>query len=93
MWRGHLIGWARIHPTASNDWPIMLLKIIMFIAAMIPVIVFVRKMLFRRPSRLSVAFGEFKKQIDYAVWIFLCLIAAVGLFAAGKLLWTWWETL
>jgi hypothetical protein len=71
----------------------MLLKIIVFIAAMIPVIVFVRKMFFRRPSRLGEAFGEFKKQIDYAVWIFLGLIACVGLFAAGKLLWTWWEAM
>ena len=71
----------------------MLLKIIVFIAAMIPLIVFVRKMFFRRPSRLSEAFGEFKNQIDYAVWIFLALIACVGLFAAGKLVWTWWEAL
>jgi hypothetical protein len=71
----------------------MLLKIIVFITAMIPLIVFVRKMFFRRPSRLSQAFGEFKKQIDYAVWIFLGLIACVALFAAGKLVWTWWEAL
>jgi hypothetical protein len=71
----------------------MLLKIIVFIAAMIPLIVFARKMLFRRPSRFSQAFGEFKQQIDYAVWVFLGLIACVGLFAAGKLVWTWWEAL
>ena len=66
----------------------MLLKIIVFITAMIPFIVLVRKMFFRRPSRFSQAFGEFKKQIDYAVWIFLGLIACVALFAAGKLVWT-----
>jgi hypothetical protein len=71
----------------------MVLKIIAFIAALIPVILFVRAMLFRRPSRVSEGVREFKKQIDYAVWIFLGLIAFVGLFAAGKLVWTWWEAL
>lgn len=71
----------------------MLFKIIAFIAAALPVFLFVRAMLFRRPSRVSEGVREFKKQIDYAVWIFLGLIGFVGLFAAGKLLWTWWEAM
>ena len=71
----------------------MLFKIIAFIAALIPLILFVRAMLFRRPTRLGEGFKEFKKQIDYAVWIFLGLVACVALFAAGKLAWTWWEAL
>jgi multisubunit Na+/H+ antiporter MnhB subunit len=71
----------------------MLLKLIAFAAAAIPVILFVRAMLFRRPTRVSAAMGEFKKQVDLAIWIFLGLIGCVVAFAAGKLAWTWWTAL
>jgi hypothetical protein len=86
-------GFAYLNPGCVRYHATMLLKIIAFIAAAIPIILFVRAMFFRRPTRLGQVFSEFKKQIDYAVWIFLVLIACVALFAAGKLLWTWWETL
>jgi hypothetical protein len=68
-------------------------KIIALIAAAIPLILFVRSVFFRRPTRLSEGFKEFKKQLDVAVWIFIVLVACVVLFAAGKLVWTWWTAL
>jgi multisubunit Na+/H+ antiporter MnhB subunit len=68
----------------------MLLKIIAFVAAAIPLILFARKMFFRRPTRISEGLKEFRRQVDFAVWIFLGLVACVALFAAGKLAWTWW---
>lgn len=71
----------------------MLFKIIAFIAAAVPLILFVRAMFFRRPTRFGEGMKEFRKQIDVAVWIFLGLVACVAVFAAGKLLWTWWESL
>jgi hypothetical protein len=71
----------------------MLFKILAFIAAAVPVILFVRTMFFRRPTKFSAQLKEFKKQIDLAVWIFLGLIGAVAIFAGGKLVWTWWEAL
>ena len=71
----------------------MLFKIIAFIAAAIPIILFVRTVLLRRPTRFGASLREFKKQIDFAVWIFLGLVACVALFAAGKLVWTWWEAM
>jgi fumarate reductase subunit D len=77
----------------ANDESIMLLKTIAFIAAVIPLVLFVRAMFFRRPNRISEGVREFRKQVDVAVWIFLGLVGCVVAFAVGKLLWTWWTTL
>jgi hypothetical protein len=71
----------------------MLFKIIAFIAAAIPLILFVRTVFFQRTTRFSAGFKEFKKQIDLAVWIFLGVVGCVVVFALGKLLWTWWTAL
>jgi hypothetical protein len=71
----------------------MLLKLIALAAAVIPAVLFLRAMLFRRPTRLGAAMSEFKKQVDLAIWIFLGLIGCVVAFAAGKLAWTWWTAL
>jgi hypothetical protein len=70
----------------------MLFKIIAFIAAAIPIVLFVRAMLFRRPTRLNANFQEFKKQANLAVTIFLVLISLVVAFGLGKLAWTWWDS-
>jgi hypothetical protein len=71
----------------------MLFKIIAFVAALIPLILFVRAMFFRRPSRMREGLKEFRTQLDLAVWIFLGLIGCVVLFAAGRLVWSWWTSL
>ena len=67
----------------------MLFKIIAFIAAAIPLFLFVRSVFFRRPTRFSEGVKEFKKQIDLAVWIFLVLVGCLVAVAAGKLVWAW----
>jgi hypothetical protein len=69
----------------------MLLKIIAFIAAAIPLFLFVRAMFFRRPTRMSLAVKEFKKQVDVGIYIFLGLVGCIVVFALGKLAWTWWN--
>jgi hypothetical protein len=69
----------------------MIFKIIAFLAAAIPIVLFVRAMFFRRPTRLSANFQEFKKQANFAVTILLVLIACVVAAGLGKLVWTWWE--
>jgi hypothetical protein len=71
----------------------MLFKIIAFIAAAVPLILFVRAVFFQRTTKLGEGVKEFKKQFDLAIWIFLGLIGCIVVFAAGKLLWTWWMTL
>ena len=71
----------------------MLLKIIGFLLAAIPVILFLRAIFFRRPNRISAAFAEFKKQVDIAIYLFLGIVGCVVVFALGKLAWTWWTQL
>jgi hypothetical protein len=71
----------------------MLLKIIAFVAAAIPLFLFVRTMFFRRPTRFSQGVKEFKTQLDYGIWIFLGLVGCVVAFGLGKLAWAWWATL
>ena len=71
----------------------MLLKIIAFVVAAIPVFLFVRSVFFRRTTRINDGLKEFKKQTNLAVSIFLVIIACAVAFAAGKLIWTWWTSL
>jgi hypothetical protein len=42
----------------------MIFKIMAFVAAAIPMFLFVRSIFFRRPTRLNEGFKEFKKQSD-----------------------------
>jgi hypothetical protein len=69
----------------------MILKIIAFLAAAIPIFLFVRSIFFARTTRINEGLREFKKQANLAVSIFLFLIVCVVVFAAGKLAWTWWS--
>jgi hypothetical protein len=71
----------------------MLLKLIAFASAAIPVILFLRSILFRRRTKLGEGLREFKKQVDLAIWIFLGVVGCVMIFALGKLAWTWWTSL
>jgi hypothetical protein len=72
----------------SKEWT-MIFKIIAFVAAAIPIFLFVRSIFFRRPTRINEGFKEFKKQSDLAVSIFLVFIGCVVIFAVGKLIWAW----
>jgi Na+/H+-dicarboxylate symporter len=71
----------------------MIFKIIAFVAVAIPIFLFVRSVFFRRTTRINEGLKEFKKQANLAVSIFLLLIGCVVVFAAGKLVWTWWMSL
>ncbi len=71
----------------------MIFKIIAFVAAAIPIFLFVRAIFFRRTTRISEGLKEFKKQANLAVSIFLVLIGCVVALAVGKLAWAWWTSL
>jgi hypothetical protein len=71
----------------------MIFKIVAFVAAAIPIFLFVRSVFFRRTIRINEGLKEFKKQANLAVSIFLFLIVCVVAFAAAKLAWTWWSSL
>jgi hypothetical protein len=68
----------------------MLLKTIAFIAAAVPVFLFVRAVFFQRKTRLGEGVKEFKKQFDLAIWLFLGVVGLIFAVAIGKLIWTWW---
>ncbi len=65
----------------------MIFKIIAFLAAAIPIFLFVRSISFRRTTRINEGLREFKKQANLAVSIFLFLMVCAVVFAAGKLAW------
>ena len=52
----------------------MIFKIIAFLAAAIPIFLFVRSIFFQRTTRINEGLREFKKQANLAVSIFLFLI-------------------
>jgi hypothetical protein len=68
----------------------MLLKIIALASALIPLILFVRKVFGARETKLGAAMREAKKQIDLAITIFLCVVGAVVVIALAKIAWGWW---
>jgi hypothetical protein len=68
----------------------MIFKIMAFIAAAIPIFLFVRSIFFRRTPGIKDGLKEFRKRTDLAVSIFLFLIGAVVVVAVSKLAWTWW---
>ena len=61
-------------------------KLIGFIVAVIPVVLFLKAIFFRKGSKFSQAFEEFRKQIDYLVWAILFMIGLALIFSLGKLL-------
>ena len=71
----------------------MILKLIALISAAIPLILFLRAVFGKRPSKLGAAMREAKKQIDLAIYIFIGIIGAIVAFAIGKLAWTWWTAM
>ena len=60
-------------------------KLISIILAAIPVILFLRTILLGQLMR-SRAVSEFRKQIDYLVWIILILIGCGLVYSLGKLI-------
>ena len=67
-----------------------MLKLIALLSAAIPLILFVRAMLGRRPSKFGTAWREAKKQVDVGITIFLCIIGAIVAIAVARLAWVWW---
>jgi len=68
----------------------MIFKVIAFLAAAIPVFLFLRSIFGRRPTRVNEGLKDFKRNADLAVSIFLFLIGCVVAVAIVKLAWTWW---
>jgi hypothetical protein len=62
-----------------------MLKLIGIIVAAMPVILFVRA-IFMGSRRRSQAISNFKKQVDYAVWVILFMIGCGVAISLGKMI-------
>jgi hypothetical protein len=62
-----------------------MLKLIGLIVAAMPVILFLRAM-FMGSKKRSEAVSNFKKQVDYVVWVILFCIGCGVVFSLGKLI-------
>ena len=67
-----------------------MLKMIIYIVAAIPVIVFINRIFFRRSPKLQAALAEFRKQVDYAAWAILVIAGCGIVYAVGKLIYSVW---
>jgi hypothetical protein len=64
-------------------------KWIGIIMAAMPVILFLRAM-FMGSKKRSQAVSNFKKQVDYVVWVILFFIACAVVYGIGKLVYQVW---
>jgi hypothetical protein len=66
-------------------------KLIAILVAAIPVILFLRTVLFGRSQVLKRASSDFRRQVDYLVWAILFLIACGIVYSAVNLIHPLWK--
>ena len=63
-----------------------MLRLIQIIAVAIPVVLFLKAVFPGQSKKLSQAFAEFKKQLDYLVWVMLFLIGCAVVYSVATLI-------
>ena len=66
-------------------------KLITILAAAIPIILFLRTIFFGRSKAMKLAVSDFRKQIDYLVWLILFAIGCGIVYSVGKLIYSLWN--
>jgi len=66
-------------------------KLITLLVALIPVILFLRTVFFRRSQAMEQASSELRRQIDYLVWAILFLIACGIVYSVVGLIHPIWK--
>jgi hypothetical protein len=66
-------------------------KLIVIIAAAMPIILALRAILVGRSQKASRVFSEFKRQIDYPVWVILSVIGCVFVYSVASLIHFMWR--
>jgi hypothetical protein len=66
-------------------------KLITILAAAIPIILFLRTVIFGKSKVLREATSEFRRQIDYLVWGFVFLIGCALIYSVGTLIHSMWK--
>jgi len=67
-----------------------MLKLITILVALIPLILFVKNLFFKKSKVLQKASAEFRKQIDYMVWGILILVGCGIVYSVGRLIYSIW---
>jgi hypothetical protein len=68
-----------------------MLKLILVLAAAVPIFLFVRAVFFKRSTAMQQAFADFKKQIDYLSWLLLIFVGCGIAYSLGKLIYSFWN--
>ena len=66
-------------------------KLITILAAAIPIILFLRAIFFGRSKAMTLAVADFRKRIDYLVWMILFAIGCGIVYAVAKLIYSLWN--
>jgi hypothetical protein len=86
-------GWSFLTPPIKVhcDCSQLMYKLIVIIAAAMPIVLVLRAIFTRRSPKSSRAFSEFKKQIDYLVWVILFGIGCVFIYSVANLIHSMWR--
>lgn len=66
-------------------------KLIAILVAAMPIIFFLRTVLFRRSKVMAEASSAFRKQVDYLVWAILFLVGCALIYSVGILMHSIWK--
>ena len=66
-------------------------KLIVILAALVPLILLWRTIFGARSKKASRAFSEFKKQLDLLVWVILFIIGCAIVYSIGELIHSLWR--
>jgi hypothetical protein len=66
-------------------------KLITILAAAIPIILFLKTVLFGKSKVMREASAAFRRQVDYLVWGILLLVACALVYSVGTLLYSVWK--
>ena len=65
-------------------------KLIVLLAAAIPVVLFLRR-IFGRSKVMRGAMSDLRRHVDYLVWAILFVIGCALAYAVGKVIYTMWQ--
>jgi hypothetical protein len=66
-------------------------KLITILAAAIPIILFLKTVLFGKSKVMREASAAFRRQVDYLVWGILLLVGLALTYSVGTLLYSFWK--
>ena len=66
-------------------------KLIAILVAVMPIILFLRTVLFGRSKVMKEASSAFRKQVDYLMWMILFLVGCALVYSVGTLIHSMWK--